>query len=345
MIQSLAHSDQSVATVARKDFIVLWQDLTARQALDAIRSGSHAPGAAGSGEPERPDHVENGERIVYFYIVDEQEHLVGVVPTRHLLSAGLQQRLSDIMIRRVVTIPDTATILDACEFFVMYRFLAFPVVDDQQHIVGIVDVSMFTDEVFDIAERQKTNEVFELIGFRVAQVRDASPARVFRFRFPWLLATISSGIFCALLAGVFEATLAQSIVLTFFITLILGLGESVSSQSMAVTIQALRASRPTLRWYSKTLRRELKTAVLLGLSCGAIVALIAGLWRQEAAPALVLGGSIVLSLCSACVTGLSVPTLLHALRLDPKIAAGPVTFALTDILTLLFYFTLAALWL
>jgi magnesium transporter len=89
----------------------------------------------------------------------------------------------------------------------------------------------------------------------------------------------------------------------------------------------------------------MKTAILLGVSCGVVVALIAGLWRWQAAPAMVIGVSIVLSLCSACVTGLTVPTLLHALRLDPKIAAGPVTFALTDILTLLFYFTLAALWL
>jgi magnesium transporter len=327
MIQSFAHSDRPVTTVTRKDFIVLRENLTVQEALDVIR------------------RRQLGERIVYFYIVDEQDHLVGVVPTRRLLTAALEERISDIMVQRVVTIPHTATVLDACELFVLYRFLAFPVVDDQQHIVGIVDVSMFTDEVFDIAERQKTDEVFEIIGFRVAQVRDASPARVFRFRFPWLLATISSGILCAMLAGAFETTLAESLVLTFFITLILGLGESVSSQSMAVTIQALRATRPTLRWYLRTLRRELNTAVLLGLSCGTIVALIAGLWRWEAAPAMVIGGSIVLSLCSACISGLSVPTLLHALRLDPKIAAGPLTFALTDILTLLFYFTLATLWL
>lgn len=305
MIQSLAHSDRPVTTVARKDFIVLRQDLTVQQALDAIR------------------RREIGERIVYFYIVDEQEHLVGVVPTRRLLTAALEQRISDIMVQRVVTIPHTATVLDACEFFVLYRFLAFPVVDDQQHIVGIVDVSMFTDEVFDIAERQKTDEVFEIIGFRVAQVRDASPVRVFRFRFPWLLATISSGILCAMLAGAFETTLAESLVLTFFITLILGLGESVSSQSMAVTIQALRATRPTLRWYFRTLRRESKTAVLLGLSCGTLVALIAGLWRWEAAPALVIGGSIVLSLCSACISGLSVPTLLHALRWTRRSPPAP----------------------
>jgi magnesium transporter len=327
MMQSVTRSDQPVTTVARKDFVVLRQDLTVQQALDTIRQR------------------EIGERIVYFYILDAGDRLVGVVPTRRLLTADLQQQISDIMVRHVLTIPRTATVLDACEFFVMYKFLAFPVVDERQHLVGVVDVSMFTDEVFDIAERQQTDEIFELLGFRVSEVRDASPARVFRFRFPWLAATIGSGILCALLASAFETTLAQSLVLTFFLTLILGLGESVSTQSMTVTIQALRAARPTLRWYLKRLRRELSTAALLGAASGALVALITLLWRGDPAPALVIGGSILLSLCCACLIGLSVPTLLHALRLDPKIAAGPVTLAVTDIFTLLFYLTLATLWL
>jgi len=327
MTQSMTHSDQPVTAVARKDFVVLKQDLTVQQALDTIRQRGI------------------GERIVYFYILDAEDRLVGVVPTRRLLTADLQQRISNIMVRHVLTIPRTATVLDACEFFVMYKFLAFPVVDERQHLVGVVDVSMFTDEVFDIAERQQTDEIFELLGFRVSEVRDASPARVFRFRFPWLAATIGSGILCALLASAFAATLAQSLVLTFFLALVLGLGESVSTQSMTVTIQALRAARPTLRWYLRTLRRELSTAALLGAASGALVTLITLLWRQDPAPALVIGGSILLSLCCACLIGLSVPTLLHALRLDPKIAAGPVTLAVADIFTLLFYLTLAALWL
>ncbi len=327
MVSNMTHLRQPVTAIARKDFVVLRQDLIVQQALTIIRRS------------------DLGERIVYFYLIDEQDRLVGVVPTRRLLTAGLEQALSDIMVRQVVTIPHTASVLEACEFFVRHRFLAVPVVDEQQRVVGIVDVSMLTGEVFDSAERQKADEVFATIGFRLSQVRDASPAKVFRYRFPWLVATISSGLCCALLASVFETTLAQSLVLAFFLTLILGLGDSVSSQSMTVTIQALRASRPKLDWYLKTLRRELSTAVLLGLACGAAVALITLAWRRESAPALVIGVSILLSLCSACLTGLSVPTLLHALRLDPKIAAGPVTLALTDIFTLLFYFGLASVWL
>jgi magnesium transporter len=226
----MAHLDQTVTAVARRDFVMLRQDFTVREALSAIRQR------------------DIGEGIIYFYVVDAQDRLVGVVPTRRLLMAELHQRIADIMVPQIITIPHTATVLEALEFFVMHRLLAFPIVDEQQRLVGTVDVGMFTEEVFDITERERTDEIFELIGFNLSQVREAAPTRVFRYRFPWLLATIGSGTLCALLASAFAGTLAQSLVLTFFLTLILGLGESVSTQSMTVTIQALRATRPRWGW-------------------------------------------------------------------------------------------------
>jgi magnesium transporter len=247
------------------------------------------------------------------------------------------------MITRVAAIPQTATVLEACEAFVLHKFLAFPVVDEQRRIVGIVDVGLLSQEAFDLAEREQTDALFESIGFRVSQVRGASPVRAFRFRFPWLLATIGSGSICALLASAYEVTLARSIVLAFFLTMVLGLGESVSIQSMTVTIQALRATRPTLAWYVRAFRREMGTAVLLGAACGAVVGLVVWLWRGAGLAGFAIGASILLALCAACFFGLSVPALLHALKLDPKIAAGPVTLAFTDAFTLLFYFSVAAL--
>lgn len=327
MIHETEHLNQPVLPLARKDFATIRQDLTVEQALAEIRR--HGV----------------GEKIIYFYVVDDAGRLVGVVPTRRLLTAPLERRLSEMMIHRVITIPHTATVLEACEYFALYKFFAFPLVDEERRVVGMVDVNLFTEEVFDIAEREQMDEVFEAIGFRVSQVRDASPLRAFRFRFPWLLTTIASGTLCALLASAYELTLARSLVLAFFLTLVLALGESVSIQSMTVTIQALRTMRPTLRWYEAAFRREVSTALLLGSACGLVVALIVWLWRGAALPAGVIGGSILLALVSACIIGLSVPTLLHALKLDPKIAAGPVTLALADLFTLLFYFNLARWWL
>jgi magnesium transporter len=317
------HMQQAIMTVARTDVATLHEAFTVQQALDDIRSRGL------------------GERIVYFYVVDSEGALVGVVPTRRLLIAPLEQRLSEVMIRRVVTIPEEATVLDALEAFAIHRLLAFPVVDRQRRIVGVVDVGLFSDEVFDLTEREQMGEVFEAIGFRVSEVRDASPFRAFRFRFPWLTATIVSGTLCALLVSAYEVTLAQALVLAFFMTLVLGLGESVSIQSMTVAIHALHSTRPTLRWYAAAFRREVGTALLLGAACGVTVGAIVWLWRGTAVEAVAIGSSLVLTLAAASLFGLSVPTVLHALRLDPKIAAGPVTLALADVCTILIYFALA----
>lgn len=282
-----------------------------------------------------------GDRIVYFYVVDSNDRLVGVVPTRRLLGSQLEQRLSEVMIGPVITIPKDAIVLDAYEFFMVHKLLAFPVVDEHKHILGVVDVGMFTDEAFDVADQTSMDRVFETIGFRLMQVRDVSPLRAFRFRFPWLLATITSGTICALLAGVYEMTLAKSLILAFFLTLVLGLGESVSMQSMTVTIQGLRSKIPTLGWYLRTLRREVGAALLLGTACGLIVSVIAWIWRGDPLASVTIGSSILLTLCAASFFGLSVPSLLHKVKLDLKIAAGPVTLAMTDISTLLIYFSIA----
>ncbi|HZR78732.1 MAG TPA: magnesium transporter [Chthoniobacterales bacterium] len=316
---------------ARKDFPLLDAGMTVRQALEQIRREGV------------------GERVIYFFAVDSDKRLVGVLPTRRLLTASLDSTLSEIMVRRVVAIPASATILDACEFFVLYKFFAFPVVDEQRRVVGLIDVSLFAEELLGEREEQtKTaapvrDDIFEALGFHLEQIRGASPWRAFRFRFPWLLLTVTAGTICALLAGAFEVTLARSLVIAFFLTMVLGLNESVSAQSMSVTIQMLRSAPVTWSWFRTALRREFATAALIGFACGTIVTVIVLLWRHDLRSAFAIGGSIALSLISASLFGLGVPSLLHRFKLDPKIAAGPITLALADVFALLIYFTTAHL--
>lgn len=327
MVHPQDQLNEPITAVARRDVATLQDDMSVGEALASIRALGDAL----------------GEKVVYFYVVDKDRRLVGVLPTRRLLTSAPGVPLRDIMVRRVLSLPDTATVLEGCEAFVLHKLLAFPVVDRQKRIIGMVDVGLLADEALDLAEREETDALFESIGFRISQVRDASSWGAFRYRFPWLLATIASGTVCAVLAGFFEVTLAESLILAFFLTLVLGLGESVSIQSVAVTIQILRAVKPSISWYARAFVREAGTALLLGGVCGGLVGLIAWMWRGSGLEGLVIGGSIFLSLCMACFLGLTVPTVLHALKLDPKVAAGPLTLALTDICTLLFYFGVAAL--
>jgi magnesium transporter len=108
-----------------------------------------------------------------------------------------------------------------------------------------------------------------------------------------------------------------------------------------VTTQALRSAPVSWDWFKTAFRREISTALLLGFACGALVGAIVWGWRADAPGAFVIGGSITLSLVSACLIGLGVPSLLHAVKLDPKIAAGPLTLALADIIALTIYLTSA----
>src|SRR5205809_3555763 len=325
--------DASVVEHARKDFPLLDADMTVSEALERIqREGV-------------------GERVIYFYAVDEQKRLVGVVPTRRLLTASLEMPLGEIMAPRVVAIPANATVLDACEFFVLYKFLAFPVVDEQRHVIGVIDANLFAEEILEAGESEDRHrraapvspEFFEALGFHIEQIRGASSWRSFRFRFPWLLVTVTGGTLSAILAGYFEATLAHSLVITFFLTMVLGLNESVSMQSMSVTIHALRSVSVTWQWLATAFRREVTTAFLLGVACGSVVGAVVWIWRNDLPGAFVIGGSIALSLVTACAFGLGVPSVLHRWKLDPNVAAGPVTLALADFFALVIYFTSARL--
>src|SRR6266850_4706420 len=185
--------DSPVVTHARKDFPLLDAGMSVADALERIRREGV------------------GERVIYFFATDAEKRLVGVLPTRRLLTASPDTRLEEIMVRKVVAIPATATVLDACEFFVLYKFFAFPVVDEQRHVVGVIDASLFADEILQAGESEDRHrpaapvrdDVFEILGFHLEQIRGASPWRVFRFRFPWLLVTVAAGTISAVLAGAF----------------------------------------------------------------------------------------------------------------------------------------------
>lgn len=314
-----------VMDFATSDFPRIDESLTTGEAIECLRG------------------QELRDKILYFYVTDSEGRLAGVLPARRLLTDPADTRVADILIRRVVAIPTRATLLEACEFFVLHKFLAFPVVDEERRIVGVVDVNVFTEEVLDVAEREQMNDLFQSLGFRVSEVQSGSAWKGFRLRFPWLLATVAGGTICALLSSAFAETIEQRIVLAFFITLVLGLGESVSAQSLAVTLQAMHHSKPTLRWLLQSAQKEFLTALLLGGACGLLVGVIVHVWHGDLWAAGSIGLSILLSMVTACLLGVLIPAGARFLRLDPRIAAGPLTLALADIGTLLFYFGLANL--
>jgi magnesium transporter len=279
--------------------------------------------------------------IYYFYVVDADDRLCGVVPTRRLVLSPLDAPLAGVMVRQVVAIPAGATVLDACEFFIQHKFLAFPVVDADRRLLGTVDVTLYTDELEHLSDAARRDDLFQTIGVHLSGARPVTAGSAFRLRFPWLGCNLAAGTVCALLAGAFEAELQKVVALAYFIPVVLNLAESVSSQSVSLALQLLRGQRPSWAMLVPKLRGELLTGLYLGLGSGAVVALVALVWIGKLGVAGSLLGGIAGGVTVAALFGLSMPILLRLLRLDPRVAAGPIALACADVVTLLLYLNLA----
>jgi magnesium transporter len=321
-----ANLNDPVARHMRQDVARLRIEQTAGEALQEMRE-QPPPG-----------------RIIYFYVVDAENRLQGVVPTRRLLLSRLDQPISEIMIRNVIAIPSEATVLDACEFFTLHRLLAFPVLDDQRRLIGVIDVELYTEELsgFSGAEDPvKGDALFQLIGVHLAQSRQTSPLSAFRSRFPWLVCNLAGGILAAFLSGLFEAELERVVALALFIPVVLAVAESVSIQSVSLALEVLHGGRPTWRALLEKMGWESLTGLLLGGASGLIVGLVALAWVGQIRVVLCLLIGIGGGVTAAAVFGLAMPNLLRLLHCDPKVAAGPIALAAADMTTLLLYFNLA----
>jgi magnesium transporter len=315
--------DEPVVKHVDRDFCAVRDSYTVGQAVVTLRE--HPPAG----------------QFFYIYVLDAEQRLVGVLPTRALLFSPQEVPIAELMVRKVVKIPAGATVMDACEFFIQHRLLAMPVVDDQGKMLGIVDVNLFTEEVFDLAEEQSRDDVFQLIGIHVIDSQQVAPWTGFRDRFPWLVANFTGGAICALLASRFENLLAAVVAVSLFVPIVLNLSESVAIQSMSILLQGLHSRRVDRRFLFRALVRELAVAALLGTAAGVVVGLAGGIWLGSPALGFALLVSVALAIVGSGLLGLVLPVAIRALRADPRIASGPITLATADVLTLLVYFSVS----
>ena len=314
--------DQPVTQFLRFDYCRLRADQTVDEALADLRI-------------QQPEG-----RIIYFYVVDDEDRLLGVVPTRRLLLSPPQTPIRQIMVPHVVTLPATATVRDACQRFLEHRFLAFPVVH-QGRMLGLVDVDLFASGIDDLERTKEQEDLFQLLGVHLTAAEQASATISFLRRFPWLLCNIAGGVLAAILSAWFAGLLARVVALALFVPVVLALSESVAIQSVSLALALLHGQPPTLAGLLARLRSEAATGLLLGAACGALVSLVAFGWMRDPRLALTLWGGMGLGISGSAIFGLAMPYALRLLQRDPKVAAGPVALVFADMLTLAIYFSLA----
>jgi magnesium transporter len=307
--------DRPVRELAHVDYMQLFDWETVGDSLDRIRA-------------ERL-----GERIVYFYAIGNEDKLVGVVPARRLIINTQETLIRDILVSPVVSVPEHATMREAFQIMAGRKLLAVPLVDSRDRISGVIDIRHYSEEAVDFERREAAESMFQLLGFHIEGAeRGIWPA--FRSRFPWMLCNIASGLAAAAITGAYSGVLKHTVALAFFFSVVLGIAESVSMQSVSIGLQSL--DRKGGGW------REIRMGPVLGLAAGILVGLVG--WESIGLPliGLILAVSILAGAAAGTCIGLQLPRLVHHWKLDPKIASGPAVLALTDVFTLTAYLALAS---
>jgi len=321
------HSHLMAKDVAKPVDTIIHVDQTIKQALDGLR--------------EKPIH----HKIIYFYVVDDQNKLLGVVPTRKLLLNDPDTKIEDIMQTAVVCLSDDQTLQGAMELFARYNLLALPVTDNENHLLGIIDVEMYMEESYDIGDARHRLDVFQIIGLTLEDEKSASVIKGYRLRMPWILCNMFGGIICAIISSIYENVLEKVIMLAMFIPLVLTLSESISMQAMTHSLQFIRHPRTNFRQVVGKIFHEWRIIGLMALTSGFVVGAISIFWGDGIVASSTVGIGIMISVSVSSIFGVLLPITLFGLKLDPKVASGPVVLMLADILTTGIYLTLATWWL
>ncbi|MFB6285537.1 MAG: magnesium transporter [Candidatus Bipolaricaulia bacterium] len=283
--------------------------------------------------------VEEAEMIYYAYVVDDRHRLLGVLTMRDLIVNDPDTPIHEIMIEDVLTVPPTMDAEEVAHLFNRYNFLALPVVDESQRLLGIVTV----DDVIASIREEETEDMQRLVGI-AAEDRVFDPwHQSLRRRQPWLLINLVTAFAAAFVVQVFEGTIAQITALAVLMPVIAGQGGNAGSQTVTVVVRGMALGELSAGYGRRVLVKELVLGALNGLIIGVLVAIVASFWQGDAALGLVVAASMVLTLVTAGVAGAVVPLGLRMVGADPALASTVVLTTVTDVFGFLYLLGLATL--
>ncbi|TCI36486.1 magnesium transporter [Exiguobacterium sp. SH4S7] len=316
----MRYPDDTAGAIMTTEFIVLQADKTIGATLEELR-----------------DLGPEAETIYYLYVIDVDRRLVGVVSLRDLIVSPLDHLIADIMGRRVVSAHVMTDQEDLARTVQKYDLLALPVIDSDDHLLGIITV----DDVMDVIERETTEDFEELSATKGSSDINMGPVEAAKKRAPWIISLMFLGMITASTIGGFEDTLETIVLLAVFMPLVMGSAGNAATQSLVVAVRSIALGTINRKNVAKMIRREFGTGVLLGLACMVVIFGVITVLYDSALIGMIVGLSIFASLSVATIVGTLVPLLINRLKLDPAVASGPFITTVVDNLGLIIYFTVA----
>jgi magnesium transporter len=318
----LQYPEDSAGRIMNTNYFALHQEVTVSQAVSALQ--------------ERGEDAT--EMVFYVYVVDGNDHLVGVCSLRQLLMVPPNTRIQRIMTTEVVSVEPETDQEEVAKYVERYDLLAVPVVDEDKNLLGIVTV----DDVIDIIRHEATEDIMKMVGTG-DEYLTRSIFRSARMRTPWLLAAFIGGFVGIQFLKMFDGTLEKIVSLAFFLPIIIAMGGNIGITSMTIVVRGLATGRIAVKELRKVVLKELAVALILGFVYGSILTILAYLQFGEVSYlGLVVGSSMFISMIMAAAIGTLMPIILHKLRIDPAVATGPFVTSTVDSLGILVYLGMAS---
>ncbi len=292
------------------------------------------------GTLQRADQV---EMAFYLYVVNEFGHLVGVISLRQLVKSKATRRLEEIMIADVVSVRPDVDQEEVARIVSRYGFLAVPVVDESNRLLGVVTV----DDVIDVIREEATEDILKLQGAGQELAPIDQPARAAWVRFPWLLATALGGCLAALVIAAFPKVTAI-LPIAAFIPVVMAVAGSVGTQAATIVVRGLQTGQLVRGALARAVVNQLGVGLLLGLVYGLLIGAF-GLVRfhgpgdRPGRFVLVLVSSVCASTSLASTLGAALPVACARLNIDPAVATAPLVTTTVDLAAILIYFAVAHL--
>jgi magnesium transporter len=322
--QMLGYEAETAGRLMTTEFIDLKEFHSALQALDIVRR-----------------RARDTETIYSLYVTDASRHLTGMLSLRDLVTADPEVRVGDVMTREVVQVSTDADQEEVARVIQRYDFLAVPVVDREQRLVGIVTV----DDVIDVIQQEATRDLYAAGALQAGDEDDYFQSNLFtvaRRRVVWLLVLLLANSGTSAVIASHQQVLSQVVVLAAFIPLLIGTGGNVGAQSSTVVIRGLSTQRIQSLGLGKAIGRESLAGLLLGLLMMLVVlpwaAHVSGSWLVASAAAI----SLVAITTLAATAGAALPLLFDRLGLDPALMSAPFIATATDVAGVFIYLQTAS---
>jgi magnesium transporter len=320
-IRDLLHYEEYTAgSIMTTEYVAIPENSTVRSAMTILRNAA-------------PD----AETIYYIFVVDNTNHLTGVISLRDLIIAEEDTLIRDIMNERVVSVNVTDDQEDVAQIMKDYNFLAVPVINSKNEMLGIITV----DDIIDVIDEEASEDYSKLAGVSDMDSLDTNPFAAAKKRLPWLVVLLFLGMLTANLVDLFTGTLEKVALLAAFIPLIGGTSGNSGTQALAVAVRGIATGDVEEQSKLQMMFRELITGLIMGLVCGAIALGIVYFWQHTFLLGLLVGVAICCSIVVATLAGSFIPLLMHRLNIDPAVASGPFITTLNDITSILIYLGIA----